>query len=312
MTQSENNTTHSEIYSAKSLQVADKSLQGVSNLLFHLVSGVQQVTFLAPARGFWNILLFQKSSLCIVEFANQKENITESQRFLSPVNNGEAITIISPAHAGKLLVLFIPENDLPETILQALIKKNHEQFIENKKDSRISLALANIQELHRDEDYINKLKLQVLIVELFIYQMEEILAKTNHDSSVIKKNHYEKIQLVKNLIDADYSQNHTIADLAKKVGTNEQYLKKYFKLCFGKTIMNYITQMKMEKAKKLILDGNYRISDVANMTGYKHATHFTTAFKKYYGIIPNSLRYTILSVQMGVPYSFEFLHFNLF
>lgn len=312
MTQSEKNTIHSEIYLAKPLQVANKSLQGVSNLLFFMVGGIQQVTFLAPARGFWNILLFQKSNACIVEIAHQKEDITKSQRFLRPANKGESITIISPSHAGKLLLLFIPENELPEAIQQAIVKKNHELLIENNKDSRISLVLANIQELHRHEDYINQLKLHALIVELFIYQMEEIWAKTNHASSVIKKNHYEKIQLVKNLIDADYSQNHTIADLAKKVGTNEQYLKKYFKLCFGKTIMNYITQLKMEQAKKLIVDGNYRIADVATMTGYKHATHFTTAFKKYYGIIPNSLRYTMLSFQIGVPYSLEFLQFHMF
>ncbi|MGH2622399.1 MAG: helix-turn-helix domain-containing protein, partial [Sphingobacterium sp.] len=119
--------------------------------------------------------------------------------------------------------------------------------------------------------------------------------------SEIKKNHYEKIQLVKNLIDADFSQNHTIAELAKKAGTNEQYLKKYFKLCFGKTVMNYITQIKMEQAKKLILERNYRIADIAIMIGYKHATHFTNAFKKHFGIIPNSLRYTIVSFPFSSP-----------
>lgn len=92
------------------------------------------------------------------------------------------------------------------------------------------------------------------------------------------------------IIEYDLSKNYTISELAKEVGTNEQYIKKYFKQYFGKTVMNYATNIKMEHAKKLILTGEYRIADVARMIGYKHPSHFTTAFKKYFGFTPNSLR----------------------
>ena len=310
MTQSEKNTKQSEKYVAKPLQLANKSLQGVSNLLFHLLQGSQQVTFTAPVRGVWNILIFQKSNSCIVEIASQKEELTESQRVFRLADKGESITIISPFHAAKQLIVFFPETELPQDIQQSIAEKSADLFIKTtNKDSRISLALANIQELHQEENYINKLKLQACIAELFIYQMEELWSTINHDNLGIKKSHYEKTQLAKNLIDADYSLNHTIADLAKKVGTNEQYLKKYFKLCYGKTVMNYITQVKMEQAKKLILEDNYRIADISIMTGYKHATHFTTAFKKYFGILPNSLRFTIASFSFTEAYLVEYLPF---
>ena len=59
-------------------------------------------------------------------------------------------------------------------------------------------------------------------------------------------------------------------------------------------MLNYAIEKKMAYAKELILTGNYLVSDVARMTGYKHATHFTTAFKKHFGFIPNSLRYSLL------------------
>ena len=64
----------------------------------------------------------------------------------------------------------------------------------------------------------------------------------------------------------------------------------------------------MEHAKKLILTGDYRISDVARLTGYKHSTHFTTAFKKYFGFIPNSLKYTFLLAQEGVQILTDISH----
>ena len=106
---------------------------------------------------------------------------------------------------------------------------------------------------------------------------------------------YEKIQLVREILEQDLSKNYRIPDLAREVGTNVQYLKVYFKQYVGQTVMHYATEQKMEYARELILSGNYRIVDVARMTGYRHATHFTAAFKKYYGFIPNVLK------EGGVP-----------
>src|SRR5690606_12621322 len=125
-------------------------------------------------------------------------------------------------------------------------------------------------------------------------QIETLAVENENQQVIVIKNHYEKILLAKQIIEEDLSKNHSIPELAKLVGTNVQYLKKYFKLYFGKTVMNYITEKKMEHAKELILTGNHLVSDVARMTGYKHSTHFTTAFKKHFGFIPNSLKYSFL------------------
>lgn len=78
-------------------------------------------------------------------------------------------------------------------------------------------------------------------------------------------------------------------ELAKMVGTNECYLKQNFKRVFGTTVYGYVKQIKMEKAKKLLVQDKKRINEVAQLIGYKHANHFTNAFKKYYGYTPNSL-----------------------
>ncbi|WP_270088931.1 helix-turn-helix transcriptional regulator [Sphingobacterium sp. SYP-B4668] len=101
----------------------------------------------------------------------------------------------------------------------------------------------------------------------------------------------EKVNLAKRIIENNLGQNYTIPQLAREVGTNEQYLKKHFKLFFGKTVFNYILECKMQKAKQLLKDHDLKISMISQQLGYKHATHFTTAFKKFFGYVPNSLRY---------------------
>lgn len=40
----------------------------------------------------------------------------------------------------------------------------------------------------------------------------------------------------------------------------------------------------------MLLEGNHKIADVAITSGYKHATHFSSAFKKYFGYLPNKIK----------------------
>lgn len=163
-----------------------------------------------------------------------------------------------------------------------------------KCDTRFRLLFEQLYSLS-ETDMLYQMRSELIILEIIFHQIESLAVESkNTEQVIVMKNHYEKILLAKQIIEEDLSKNHTIPELAKQVGTNVQYLKKYFKQYFGKTVMNYITEKKMEHAKALILTGNYRVSDVARLTGYKHSTHFTTAFKKHFGFIPNSLKYSFL------------------
>lgn len=173
-----------------------------------------------------------------------------------------------------------------------------------KSDTRFRLLFEQLESLP-ETDLLYQMRSELIILEIIFHQIQSLAVENKNTQHVIvMKGHYEKILLAKEIIEEDLSKNHSIPDLAKKVGTNVQYLKKYFKQYFGKTVMNYITEKKMEHAKELILTGNHRVSDVARMTGYKHSTHFTTAFKKHFGFIPNSLKYSFL-LQQGTEIFIE-------
>ncbi len=108
--------------------------------------------------------------------------------------------------------------------------------------------------------------------------------------SPLKQRDIDKMNQVKTMIDNNPDESYTIAYLARAVGTNEQYLKNHFKILFGQTVFKYILSCKMERAREMILSEKYRIADIAELTGYKHATHFTNAFKKFFGYLPLTLK----------------------
>ncbi len=125
------------------------------------------------------------------------------------------------------------------------------------------------------EGHLKTLYTKAKIIELLAL----LLAQHEEEKTLtcLKPKEIEKMQLVKRLIEENLDQNPTIALLARTAGTNEQYLKKHFKTLFGHTVFGYITSCKMEKAKNMLLSGAYKITEVAEKSGYKHATHFTSA-----------------------------------
>lgn len=81
----------------------------------------------------------------------------------------------------------------------------------------------------------------------------------------------------------------TIKELSRKVAMNECYLKKGFKALTGKTIHEYTQGLRIAKAKDLLKQDGYSVSDVANALGFSSISHFSTAFKKATGMKPCEL-----------------------
>ncbi|MGG1877028.1 helix-turn-helix domain-containing protein [Paenibacillus cisolokensis] len=91
-----------------------------------------------------------------------------------------------------------------------------------------------------------------------------------------------------------YMQQHYMQDIsldscADHIGTNPFFLSKAFKQVTGKNFIDYLTGLRMDKAKELLRDTGMRICDVAGQVGYQHS-YFNRIFKKQEGITPTQYR----------------------
>ncbi len=138
------------------------------------------------------------------------------------------------------------------------------------------------------EAHLKGLYTKAKLIEIITYQ----LAQSNNMENPVTLSDIEmdRMRLVREIIDNNLTANFTISNLAREVGTNEQYLKKHFKIVFNKTIFGYITDLRMTYAKQLLASGKFKVLDVANQVGYMHATHFTKAFKKHFGLLPQKIK----------------------
>ncbi len=78
--------------------------------------------------------------------------------------------------------------------------------------------------------------------------------------------------------------------IAKEFSLSESTLKRQFKQVYGKAIYEYYLYKKMELAKRMLLEKDITISQVAYSLGYEKASPFIRVFKKQFGVSPGSLR----------------------
>lgn len=99
---------------------------------------------------------------------------------------------------------------------------------------------------------------------------------------------------VNKLIETHYCESRlTVNFIAEKLFLSPAYLSTTYKKYSGVTIMQYITQCRMEQAKILLEKLHINISQIAEMVGYNDAFHFSKRFKQYFGQSPSSYKLTL-------------------
>ena len=101
-----------------------------------------------------------------------------------------------------------------------------------------------------------------------------------------------------------YLQEHlaeeiSLSVLAEQFHLNPQYISQLFKSEIGVNFLAYLTNIRMEKAKKLLLSTSLSIAEVAEQSGYGDYRVFTKVFKKSEGITPSQYRRDFLKADEG-------------
>jgi two-component system response regulator YesN len=82
----------------------------------------------------------------------------------------------------------------------------------------------------------------------------------------------------------------SLEDVAKHVNVSSCYFSVIFKQTVGETFIDYITRLRIEKAKELLRLSHYKTYEISFMVGYNNSTYFSTTFKKLTGFSPTEYR----------------------
>lgn len=136
---------------------------------------------------------------------------------------------------------------------------------------------------------LGNLMLEGTLQQLLAVQFS-LLGSEAPKKQTIGRRDREVMHALKAHLDATFNEDHTLLDLSKKFGINQNKLKTQFRELFGVPVIGYLFDLKMEHARTLLMDKGLFVGEVSSLVGYRNANHFATAFKRKFGINPSTLK----------------------
>lgn len=118
-----------------------------------------------------------------------------------------------------------------------------------------------------------------------------VCALIKQSNSYMASDKYSKISDAVNYLHANYlNNNFKIEELSEISGMSSRYFEKLFQQKFGVSPKEYVTHLRIERAKELLMSEKNLIGDVAQLLGYGDVYHFSKIFKQKTGQSPSEYR----------------------
>ncbi|HZG84137.1 AraC family transcriptional regulator [Paenibacillus sp.] len=147
-------------------------------------------------------------------------------------------------------------------------------------------------ELYRDLDAVQRVETVDDLEQLLLGFCNRIvtIAEESRNNAAAVKNE-QLIEDVKRFLEERHADPTLSLELAaEKAGLSSGYLGKLFKSVTGATFNEYVTHIRMERAKTLLIETQDTVAQIGEKVGIYNVPYFTTLFKKKFGITPTQFR----------------------
>ncbi|MBO4290940.1 MAG: response regulator [Lachnospiraceae bacterium] len=91
-------------------------------------------------------------------------------------------------------------------------------------------------------------------------------------------------------IKAHFQKEISLVDVSRQVNVSPYYFSKIFKEATGENFIEYLTNLRIEKAKELLLETEYSVKEICLQVGYSEPNYFSRSFKKNVGVTPTEYK----------------------
>ncbi|MDQ6889851.1 MAG: AraC family transcriptional regulator [Bacteroidota bacterium] len=165
-------------------------------------------------------------------------------------------------------------------------KKNEIDFITPEFIRKFPGTIGLARKQNTDQaTFENRVK---IMLDEFISNLSSRLHELENDKKIkIVNDEITRLLDVRDCLLKDLSTPPDFSSLRKIAAMSGTTLKTKFKKMYGTTMYEYYQQMRMEKARILLLSFQFSVGDVGHQVGYINLSNFSIAFKKNFGYLPH-------------------------
>lgn len=154
----------------------------------------------------------------------------------------------------------------------------------------IMKVYSGLNQLSNEQDrFIQFLKFEYLLYELSLATDSRVLASTSF-AHAGNDNESRRVLKIKQYINEHYKENLTLADLSSMVGMSPASFSRFFKQRTGRTLSEYIIDIRLGMAARILVDTTKNISEICYECGFNNLSNFNRIFKAKRGSTPKEFR----------------------
>jgi AraC-like DNA-binding protein/ligand-binding sensor protein len=196
-----------------------------------------------------------------------------------------------PVRLGDRLIAFLQTGQVfakkptQRQFAQAAAKaSNHDKDVDQQQLKQAYFATRVVSP--NQQDSATKL-LSIFAEHLAILGNQVVVQEENAEPPVITK--------AKAYIQEHHTEQLSLGQVARAVNTSTFYFCKMFKKITGLHFTDYVSRIRIEKSRNLLLNPNLRISEIAYEVGFQSLTHFNRMFKRLTGQAPTDYRSRLMT-----------------
>lgn len=167
---------------------------------------------------------------------------------------------------------------------------NNKLDLSNPLVSEIKANLTAIEQefFQKPEGFHLMIKARLLMILTYLIRYFRDRDKTVSNSN--KRQNLVKIEEALKFISQHYNHDIKLDEVASKIYMSPQYFCTFFKKVTGATFIDYVNNMRINHALKLLRETGYKITYIATECGFNNTTNFNSAFRKFTGRTPSDFR----------------------
>ena len=151
-------------------------------------------------------------------------------------------------------------------------------------DKTLRNLISNMYKEYQNKDANYKVYLKLKLIELLI------LMQRSGNKKLREFNRHELVSYINHLLESDYQNNISLQSLAQKVGLSPNHLCTLYRKNTNTSIVQKLKKIRLQKAKKMLLDTNLTISEICYECGFNDLSYFYRTFAEIYQCNPGDYR----------------------
>ena len=229
-------------------------------------------------------------------YNNQDIEVSKSQYLI--LNNDSLITTEAKKGTKGLSLFLTPKliNEISHFYSRSNSSIKFLEIIQRNSNQKINNLLHEIVYLYENNQIGLKQQMDDLFITISDLIVQEQVSIDNNFMNLKVVKHDTKRELYKSIIEAkeylndNFKEKISLDIISRDVGISKYYLHRLFREINGNTPLEYLKNIRLEKAKNKLQYSKDSIFEIAIKCGFDNTAYFSNVFKKHVGLSPTQFR----------------------